>query len=96
MDKKTFHSRLFKRKIQPDNPDYWIILYAEVQHRLKQIEDLNCLCHFCRDERNSLQWTLKNLIKDDHIEENPKPRNFAGKGYCAKIKDEEQKQGRPY
>ncbi len=54
MDKKDFFSRLFNRKIHVDNPDFWIILYAVVQLRLKQIEDLNFLCHFCKDEQFQL------------------------------------------
>ncbi len=90
MDKKDFYSRLFNRKIKTDNPDFWIFLYAEVQHRLKQIEDLNCLCHFCENEQFQLKNILSRLIKDGHIKENPKPTNFARKGYCKKIRQEEE------
>ena len=91
MDKKAFFSRLFNRKIQPDNSDFWIILYAEVQHRLKQIEDLNCHCHFCSDEKRHLEYVLSDMYKTGHAKENPKPTNFIKKGYCKKILEEERK-----
>jgi len=90
MNKKAFFSRLFERKTDINNPDFWIFLYAEVQHRLKQIEDLNCLCHFCQHEQFQLKRILSFMIKDGHIEENPKPTNFIGKGYCKKIIQEEE------
>ena len=89
MDKKAFFSRLFEKKIDINNPDFWIFLYAEVQHRLKQIEDLNCHCHFCNNEQFQLNRILSWIIKDSHVKENPKPTNFAGIGYCKKIRQEE-------
>jgi len=96
MDKKTFHSRLFKRKITPDNPDFWIFLHAEILHRLKQLEDLNCKCNYCARDKSNLKRILDYAINDGHIEENPKPRNFAGIGYCERIQEEQRKNERGY
>ena len=88
MDKKTFKSRLFSKIINPDNPDYWIILYAEILHRLRLLEDQFCDCHFCKDEAAHLNQIIKQMGKDGHITPNPRPRNFANKGYCKKSLEE--------
>ena len=85
MEQKTFKSRLFNRKIEIDNPDYWTILYSEILHRLRQLDDLNCFCHHCLDEVKKLNKIIDDMIQEKHIEDNPKPRNFAGQGYCQKI-----------
>lgn len=89
MDKKTFKSRLFSKIINADNPDYWIILYAEILHRLRLLEDQFCDCHFCKDEAAHLNQIIKQMGKDGHITPNPRPRNFANKGYCKKILEED-------
>ena len=89
METKPFKSRLFSKIINPDNSDYWIILYAEILHRLRILEDRFCACHFCTDERDHLNSIIKQMEKDGHIQENPKPRNAAKKGYCNKILEEQ-------
>ena len=84
MEAKTFHSRLFKKKINPDNPDYWTFLYAELLFRIRQIYDLNCVRHFCGPEINRLNSVIKEMGKNKLIEENQKPSKLANRGYCSK------------
>ena len=80
MEKKAFKSRLFSRKIIESEKDYWIYLYADVLFRLKLLEELNCPCGKCSDDKRNYNWLIKSMINDNHIKENPKPINFTGKG----------------
>lgn len=84
MERKVFKSILFNRQIQPDNFDYWKILYAEVLSRLKVLNDLKCPCTFCFREKVHLNNLIDLMIKDGHIPENPKPANFNGTGDCGR------------
>ena len=84
MEKKSFKSRLFNRKIIENEKDYWIYLYADVLFRLKQLEEFNCPCGKCFDDKRNYNWLIKSLIQDNHIKENPKPINFTGKGDCGR------------
>ncbi|QQS34791.1 MAG: hypothetical protein IPM56_11015 [Ignavibacteriales bacterium] len=83
MERKQFRSRLFKRKIEPENVDYWYLLYAEVLFRMNEMDDYNCPCSFCRQERTHLKYMLFKLVKDGHIKPNRKP-NFTGYGDCGR------------
>jgi hypothetical protein len=84
MERKIFKSRLFSRKINPDNVDYWQLLYAEILFRLREIRELKCTCSSCISDSLRLENTLKQMVKEGHIKENPKPQSFTGKGDCGR------------
>jgi len=84
MRRKEFKSRLFKKKIQPTDIDYWIFLYAEALYRLKQMEDLNCTCCYCFSEKLKLEHLIHNIEEDMHIKPNPKANKITGKGDCGR------------
>jgi hypothetical protein len=84
MDRKAFKSKLFNKKIETDNVNYWEFLYAEILFRLKMLNDLNCNCSFCFREKVNLKNTLERMEKDNHIKDNPKPNNFTGYGDCGR------------
>lgn len=84
MERKTFYSKLFKRNINQEEADFWQFLYAELLHRLREIDDLYCFCEHCQENTDNLNRIIKDMEKAGVIEENRKPRNFAGKGYCKK------------
>lgn len=97
MEAKVFYSRLFQRKINPDEKDFWNLLYAELLHRLREIDDLYCFCEHCQENTDNLNRIIKHLEKDAHIEENHKPRNFAGQGFCKKkMQEESERSARSY
>lgn len=89
MEAKTFYSRLFKRKINPGDQDFWQLLFAELLHRLREIDDLYCFCEHCQINTDNINRIIKDMEGDGHIEENYKPRNFAGQGYCKKKMQED-------
>ena len=82
MEIKPFKSRLFNRSILANDKDYWIYLYADILFRLKQLEELNCPCGKCYRDNLHYDFLIKEMIKANHIKENPKPINFTGKGNC--------------
>ena len=84
MEKKIFKSRLFNRSIPPNDNDYWIYLYADIIFRLKQLEELNCPCGVCFNDKLKFNFIIKEMIKANHLKENPKPINFTGKGDCGR------------
>lgn len=84
MEKKSFKSRLFNRIIMETDKDYWIYLYADLLFRIKQLEELNCPCGKCSQDKFHFNFLIREMIKADHIKENPKPINFTGKGDCGR------------
>jgi hypothetical protein len=84
MNRKAFRTKLFKRTVNPDNSDYWQLLYAEVLYRLKELEDLKCPCSFCFKDRVYLKNSLDRMVNEGYIPENKKPDNFTGKGDCGR------------
>jgi hypothetical protein len=88
MERKTFYSRLFSRKIKPDNSsgccalDYWRYLYAEALYRVKQLEDLKCPCVNCFGDLMKTKHLLKQMENEGHIQPNKRTTNFTGAGYC--------------
>lgn len=84
MQRKTFISRLFKRKINSDDLAYWDYLYAEILYRIKQIEDLNCPCGDCFSDKAKTKHLSEKIIIDDHVPENKRPTNFTGIGDCGR------------
>ncbi len=84
MYRKEFKSRLFKKKIRADDKDFWFFLYAEVQYRLKQLDDLKCPCGHCFSEKLRLEQILIQIEEDQHIQSNPKANKLTGKGDCGR------------
>ena len=68
MEAKTFHSRLFKRKINPDNPDYWTFLYADLLFRIRELDDRNCFCHYCNADKAKFNSIIADMVNDKLIE----------------------------
>jgi len=87
MRRKEFKSRLFKKKIKPDEKDYWFFLYAEALYRLKQLDDLKCACSFCFSEKLRLEHIIYQIEEYQHIQSNPKANKFTGKGDCGRRLD---------
>jgi hypothetical protein len=54
MSRKVFHSELFGRLIQPDDKDYWTIVYAEALFRYNRMQKDNCACFECKRQREKL------------------------------------------
>ena len=71
MKRKTFYSRMFKRRIKTDNVDYWTFLYAEILFRLKALEELKCPCSSCFGDKVKLQHLLEQLMEAGHINKIP-------------------------
>lgn len=84
MQRRTFISRLFRRKINPDDLAYWDFLYAEVLFRIKELEDLNCGCGSCFADKCNLKRLLTDLEEDGKIIRNKRQINFTGKGDCGR------------
>jgi len=65
MERKEFKSKLFSKKIEADDKDYWFYLYADVLYRLKQLTDLNCSCGSCFQIKSTLKiYLIKWKVKD--------------------------------
>ena len=47
MNKKPFHSQLFRRKIEVCEPDYWAIVHGETLYRINDLEIRKCTCFKC-------------------------------------------------
>ncbi len=84
MRRKEFKSRLFKKKIKPDEIDYWFFLYAETLYRLNQLKDLKCTCSYCYSEKLKLEHIIRQMEEDQHIQSNPKANKITGKGDCGR------------
>jgi hypothetical protein len=66
MRKKSFHSLLFRKTIEPGDKDYWQKYYAEALYRLRDLEERNCSCLKCRQDREKLEdfvKTKKEILK---------------------------------
>lgn len=83
-----FKSRLFRKKIKPEEKDYWFFLYAEALFRIKQLKDLNCPCSFCFSEQLKLEHLLKQIEEEHFIHPNPKANKLTCKGDCGRRLDQ--------
>jgi len=84
LKRKEFKSRLFKRKISPDDLDYWFYLYADILYRLKQLTDLNCPCTYCRAEKTKLNDLCCQIESGRYIPPHPKAPNITREGNCGR------------
>jgi hypothetical protein len=84
MKRKTFYSHLFRKKIQSDNFDYWMYLYAEAMFREKELEELRCPCASCFADLVKTRNILKQMEIDGYIPTFKRPKNFTGLGDCGR------------
>ena len=84
MERKTFYSRIFKKKINPDNIEYWNFLLAEILYRLKSVEKLNCPCGSCFSDKIKLENLIDKLINDGHVDKFKVPTSFTKEGDCGR------------
>ena len=50
MEKKSFQSQLFRRKIEVCEKDYWSIVFAETLFRIDDLEIRKCTCFKCSQD----------------------------------------------
>lgn len=84
MERKTFYSRVFKKKINTDNVEYWNFLFAELLFRLKSLKELNCPCGSCFSDKIKLDYLIDQLIEKGHADKFKRPTNFTGCGDCGR------------
>jgi hypothetical protein len=73
------------------------MLYVDLLFRIRQIDDLYCFCDHCQLNTDNINRIIKDMVKAGHIEENNKPRNFAGRGYCKKkMQEDSERSARVY
>ena len=64
MPKKQFHSELFGRIIEPNDKDYWQIVYAESLYRYYDLLERNCYCFECKNKIEKLSNYIKTYKYD--------------------------------
>ena len=84
MKRKPFKSKLFNRKINDDNVDYWLLLYADILFRLREIEELKCPCHACFKDRLHLLYLIQRLIEENHLKKTIRTTDGKGVGDCGR------------
>jgi len=84
MERKEFKSKLFSKKIEADDKDYWFYLYADVLYRLKQLTDLNCSCGSCFSDKIHFKNLLDKMESEGHIKPHPKAIKITGQGDCGR------------
>jgi hypothetical protein len=67
MNKKTFHSQLFKRQVEVTEQDYWPIVKAETLFRIKDLEIRNCSCFKCKQDLEKLNEFLAKLLTTENF-----------------------------
>ena len=50
MRKKEFHSQLFRKIINPADPDFEAKVLAELLFRISKLEKAKCHCFHCQNE----------------------------------------------
>jgi hypothetical protein len=61
MNKKVFYSRLIRKNVIPDDPDYWFKVLAEKLFRIDYLKEKKCTCLTCQNELISLEEFLPNI-----------------------------------
>ena len=56
---KPFHSKLFRKEIKPEDPEYKQKVYAEALYLYFEYQEKNCTCSLCRNEKEKLYNYLK-------------------------------------
>ena len=63
MHKKVFYSRLFRKNVITEDPDYWYKVLAETLFRIEYLEEKNCSCAGCKNELETLLEFLPKIKK---------------------------------
>lgn len=64
MKKKDFFSELFRKQITVNDPDYWLMVYAEFLFRIDDLIDKNCTCIKCQADLQNYRDFFSRLKKE--------------------------------
>jgi hypothetical protein len=70
MEKKAFHSQLFRRKIEVSEPEYWSIVYSVTLFRIDDLEIRKCSCFKCITDLEKYKEFLTRLRSASVLPEN--------------------------
>ncbi len=70
MEKKSFHSQLFRRKIEVSEPDYWAIVHGETIFRIYDLEVRKCACFKCSQDLEKYKDFLTSLRSSSVLPKN--------------------------
>ena len=73
MEKKSFQSQLFRRKIEVSEQDYWPIVYSETLFRIDDLEFRKCSCFKCTTDLENYKDLLTRLRSASVLSQNKKP-----------------------
>jgi hypothetical protein len=73
MNKKPFHSQLFRRKIEVSEPDYWAIVHGETIFRIYDLEFRKCTCFKCTTDLDNYKKFLERLRSASVLPQNKEP-----------------------
>ena len=73
MNKKVFHSQLFRRKIEVFEQDYWSIVYGETLFRIDDLEFRKCPCFKCTQDLEIYKDLLTRLRSASLLPQNKEP-----------------------
>lgn len=63
MAKKEFFSKLFKKTIKTNDPEYSERVLAEALYRLREYEEKNCTCMICQNSKQKLKEWLEEKFR---------------------------------
>jgi hypothetical protein len=63
MQKKVFFSRLFRKNVIPEDPEYWYKVLAETLFRIDYLKEKDCSCMGCKKELQELEEFLPKIKK---------------------------------
>lgn len=63
MIKRRFYSKLFSRYIETDEFDFNAKVYGELLYRIKDLEDKDCPCPYCKAELDKYYSSLYKIKK---------------------------------
>jgi hypothetical protein len=63
MQKKVFYSRLFRKNVLQEDPEYWYKVLAETLFRIDYLEEKKCRCIECTRELSELEEFLPKIKK---------------------------------
>ena len=70
MEKKAFHSQLFRRKIEVSELGYWSIVYGETLFRIDDLEFRKCTCFKCSQDLEKYKDFLTRLRSTSVLPQN--------------------------
>jgi hypothetical protein len=67
MKKKNFRSRLFRKEINENDPEYWIKVYAELLFRINELEEQKCNCFKCQTDLDNYKSFFEKFKLDKKL-----------------------------